>query len=183
RFVEEELLFPLRQRIVDLQQQLAVSQQGVLALEVVIRNNRELMRGVDRAINVTVSALNVAVVVALALANQRLVLDRVEALNTTTSDLIAGTAQALRSQGVEIQTRASSTVLDMEKLEQAFTDVIGAIDEVSRYRREALPKLDAQIDRLAELAQQGGDAVERLAQGNAAQPATVATLNDSRIRS
>jgi len=183
RFVEEELLFPLRQRIVDLQQQLAVSQQGVLALEVVIRNNRELMRGVDRAINVTVSALNVAVVVALALANQRLVLDRVEALNTTTSDLIAGTAQALRSQGVEIQTRASSTVLDMEKLEQAFTDVIGAIDEVSRYRREALPKLDAQIDRLAELAQQGGDAVERLAQGNAAQPVTVSTLNDSRVRS
>lgn len=182
RFVEEELLFPLRQRIVDLQQQLAVSQQGVLALEVVIRNNRELMRGVDRAINVTVSALNVAVVVALALANQRLVLDRVEALNTTTSDLIAGTAQALRSQGVEIQTRASYTVLDMEKLEQAFTDVIGAIDEVSRYRREALPKLDAQIDRLAELAQQGGEAVDRLAQGNAAQPVTVATLNDSRSR-
>ncbi len=183
RFVEEELLFPLRQRIVDLQQQLAVSQQGVLALEVVIRNNRELMRGVDRAINVTVSALNVAVVVALALANQRLVLDRVEALNTTTSDLIAGTAQALRSQGVEIQTRASSTVLDMEKLEQAFTDVIGAIDEVSRYRREALPKLDAQIDRLAELAQQGGEAVERLAQGNAAQPVTASALNDSRVRS
>src|SRR5690606_42135790 len=45
-FMEEELLFPLRQRILDLQQQLAVSQQGILALEVVIRNNRELIRGV-----------------------------------------------------------------------------------------------------------------------------------------
>src|SRR5690606_12096291 len=139
-FMEEELLFPLRQRILDLQQQLAVSQQGILALEVVIRNNRELIRGVDRSINVTVSALNVAVVVAMALANQRLVLDRVRSINTTTSDLIAGTAQALRTQGVEIQTQASSTVLDMEKLEQAFNDVIGAIDEVSRYRREALPR-------------------------------------------
>lgn len=170
-FIEEELLFPLRQRIVDLQQQLAVSQQGVLALEVVIRNNRELIRGVDRAINVTVSALNVAVTVALALANQRLVLDRVEALNTTTSELIAGTAKALRSQGVEIQTRASSSVLDMEKLEQAFTDVIGAIDEVSRYRRDALPRLDAQIDRLEQLSAQGNEAIARLEQGNAAQPA------------
>jgi hypothetical protein len=98
-FIEEELLFPLRQRILDLQQQLAVSQQGVLALEVVIRNNRELVRGVDRAINVTVSALNVAVTTALALANQRLVLDRIEALNTTTSDLIAGTAQGLAYPG------------------------------------------------------------------------------------
>ncbi|MEY6434271.1 toxic anion resistance protein [Thioalkalicoccus limnaeus] len=167
RLLEEELLFPLRQRVVDLQQQLAVSQQGILALEVVIRNNRELMRGVDRAINVTVSALNVAVTVALALANQRLVLDHVEALNTTTSDLIAGTSRALRTQGVEIQNRAASTVLDMEQLEQAFADVIGAIDEVARYRREALPRLDAQIDRLEELSRQGEEAIQRMDQGNA----------------
>ena len=169
-FVEEELLFPLRQRIVDLQQQVAVSQQGVLALEVVIRNNRELIRGVDRAINVTVSALNVAVTVALGLANQRLVLDRVAALNQTTSALIAGTAQALRTQGVDIQTRAASTMLDMGQLEQAFADVIGAIDDLSRYRREALPKLDAQIDRLAALASQGGEAIRRMDEGNRAEP-------------
>ncbi|AHK79106.1 toxic anion resistance protein [Ectothiorhodospira haloalkaliphila] len=168
RFVDEELLFPLRQRVVDLQQQLAVSQQGILSLEVVIRNNRELMRGVDRAINVTVSALNVAVTVAMALANQRLVLDRVEAINTTTSDMIAGTAHALRTQGVEIQNRAASTMLDMEKLEEAFEDVVGAIDEVSRYRQEALPKLDAQIDRLDALAQQGNEAIERMDKGDSA---------------
>lgn len=167
-FIEEELLFPLRQRITDLQQQLAVSQQGVLALEVVIRNNRELMRGVTRAINVTVSALNVAVTVALALSNQRLVLDRVDALNRSTSELIAGTAQALRGQGVEIQKRASTTTLDMETLEQAFRDVLGAIDEVSRYRREALPRLDAQIDRLDDLARHGNAAIRKLDEGNAA---------------
>jgi uncharacterized protein YaaN involved in tellurite resistance len=161
-FIEEELLFPLRQRIVDLQQQLAVSQQGVLALEVIIRNNRELIRGVDRALNVTVSALTVAVSTALALANQRLVLDQIESLNTTTSDLIAGTAKALRSQGVEIQTRSASTLLDMEQLEAAFEDVLGAIDEVSRYRREALPKLDAQIERLDNLAARGDQAITRM---------------------
>lgn len=165
RFLEEELLFPLRQRIVDLQQQLAVSQQGVLALEVIIRNNRELMRGVDRAINVTVSALTVAVTVALALANQRLVLDRVESLNATTSEMIGGTARALRQQGVDIQRRASSAMLDMQALEEAFGEVIGAIDDLSRYRREALPRLDDQIDRLATLAGQGGEAIDRLAGG------------------
>lgn len=165
RFLEEELLFPLRQRIVDLQQQLAVSQQGVLALEVIIRNNRELMRGVDRAINVTVSALTVAVTVALAIANQRLVLDRVEALNTTTSEIIGGTSRALRQQGVDIQQRASSAMLDMQALEEAFGEVMGAIDDLSRYRREALPKLDEQIDRLAALAGQGNEAIDRLQRG------------------
>jgi uncharacterized protein YaaN involved in tellurite resistance len=167
-FIEEELQFPLRQRIVDLQQQLTVCQQGVLALEVIIRNNRELVRGVTRAINVTVSALNVAVTTALALANQRLVLDRIEALNDTTSSLIAGTAKALRSQGADIQNRAASTMLDMESLEQAFGDVLGAIDEVSRYRREALPRLDAQIERLETLATRGNEAITRMDEGNAA---------------
>lgn len=168
-FLEEELLFPLRQRIVDLQQQLAVSQQGVLALEVIIRNNRELMRGVDRAINVTVSALTVAVTVAMAMANQRLVLDRIEALNTTTSQMIGGTAKALRQQGVDIQKRASGAMLDMQVLEEAFSEVMGAIDDLSSYRQEALPRLDEQIERLATLAKQGNASIERLQEGNAQQ--------------
>ncbi|MCA8865289.1 MULTISPECIES: toxic anion resistance protein [unclassified Halomonas] len=169
-FLEEELLFPLRQRIVDLQQQLAVSQQGVLALEVIIRNNRELMRGVDRAINVTVSALTVAVTVAMAMANQRLVLDRIEALNTTTAQMIGGTAKALRQQGVDIQKRASSAMLDMQVLEEAFREVMGAIDDLSSYRQDALPRLDEQINRMAALAKQGNASIERLQEGNKSQP-------------
>ena len=44
------------------------------------------MRGVDRSLDVTVNALQVAVTVALALANQKIVLDKVEAINKTTSD-------------------------------------------------------------------------------------------------
>lgn len=167
---EEELLFPLRQRIVDLQQQLAVSQQGVLALEVIIRNNRKLMRGVDRAINVTVSALTVAVTVAMALANQRLALDRIEALHTATSQMLDGTAQALRQQGVDIQKRASAAMLDTQVLDEAFSEVMGAIDDLSAYRQEALPRLDEQIDRLASLAKQGNASISRLQEGSESQP-------------
>jgi uncharacterized protein YaaN involved in tellurite resistance len=168
RFIEEELLFPLRQRIMDLHQQAAVNQQGVLALELVIRNNRELARGVDRAVTVTVSALNVAVTVALALANQRLVLERVEALNATTSALVSGTAARLRGQGQAIQQRAASSMLEMEQLEAAFRDVLAAIDEIGRYRREALPRLDQQIDRLDGLTKEGAAAIKRLEDGRAA---------------
>lgn len=179
-FTEEELLFPLRQRIVDLQQQLAVSQQGVLAIEVIIRNNRELMRGVDRAINVTVSALTVAVTVAMAMANQRLVLDRIEALNTTTSQMIGGTAKALRQQGVDIQKRASSAMLDMQILEEAFREVMGAIDDLSSYRQEALPRLEEQIERLATLAKQGKTSIDQLQEGSRSQPDSDLTPNDTR---
>jgi uncharacterized protein YaaN involved in tellurite resistance len=123
------------------------------------------MRGVDRAINVTVSALSVAATVALALANQRLVLDRIESLNATTSETIAGTARALRQQGVDVQKRAASATLDMGSLEQAFGDVMAALDDLARYRQEALPELSAQIERLDGLARDGEAAIERLERG------------------
>ncbi|HBH35592.1 MAG TPA: toxic anion resistance protein, partial [Gammaproteobacteria bacterium] len=89
KFIAEELLFPLRQRIQDLQQQLLVNQQGYLTTEMIIRNNKELIRGVNRALNTTVSALQVAVTLAVALANQRIVLEKVQAINKTTENLIA----------------------------------------------------------------------------------------------
>ena len=141
KFISEELLFPLRQRIQDLQQQLLVGQQGYLTIEMVIRNNKELIRGVDRAVNVTVSALQVAVTLALALANQKIVLEKIQAITETTDNLISGTAKRLRTQGVEIHKQASSTQLNMDTLKQAFDDIKFALDDVSRYRQEALPKM------------------------------------------
>ena len=60
-FVREEILFPLRQRIMDMQQMIVVNQQGIVSLNVIRRNNKELIRGVNRAKNVTVSALRTAV--------------------------------------------------------------------------------------------------------------------------
>lgn len=170
QFIEEELLFTLRQRTMDLQQQLAVNQQGVLATELIIRNNRELIRGVDRAIDVTVSALQVAVTVALALAHQKIVLDKIEAVNKTTSDMIAGTAERLKTQGAQIHEQAASTMLDMDALRSAFDDITIALDEVSRFRREALPKMAGTIVELDELTEKGEEALERLDDAREAQP-------------
>jgi uncharacterized protein YaaN involved in tellurite resistance len=168
QFVEEDILFALRQRTVDLQQQLAVNQQGVLAVEIIIRNNRELIRGVDRAIDVTISALQVAVTVALALAHQKIVLDKIEAINTTTSAMIAGTAERLKTQGTAIHQQASSTMLDMESLRQAFADIDIALDEISRYRREALPTMAGTILELDQLTAESEAAIERMESGRSA---------------
>jgi uncharacterized protein YaaN involved in tellurite resistance len=167
-FIEEDILFALRQRTLDLQQQLAVNQQGVLAIEIIIRNNRELIRGVDRAIDVTISALQVAVTVALALAHQKIVLDKIEAINTTTSAMIAGTAERLKTQGTQIHQQASSTMLDMESLKTAFADIDAALDEISRYRREALPTMAGTILELDQLTARTEQAIENMERGRTA---------------
>lgn len=153
-FVEQELLFPLRQRIMDLQQQLAVNQQGILATEIVVRNNKELIRGVNRALNVTVSALQIAVTVAMALSHQKIVLDKIAALNTTTSNLIANTAERLKTQGTEIHKQASSAMLDLEALKKAFADINAAMADIGKFREESLPKMAKAISEMGELASQ-----------------------------
>jgi uncharacterized protein YaaN involved in tellurite resistance len=165
-FIETELIYPLRQRILDLQQQLGVNQQGVMAFEVVIRSNKELIRGVNRACDVTITALEVAVTVALALANQKIVLDKINALNTTTSKLIANTAKTLRTQGVEIQKMASGTQLDMESLKSAFADINAAINDLTTFRQAALPQMSSTILEMSNLSEEAEKSIQRLENGN-----------------
>lgn len=170
KFIQEELVFPLRQRIIDLQQQLAVNQQGVLAAEIIIRNNKELSRGVNRALNVTVTALEVGATVAIALANQKIVMDKVETVSKATSDLIAGTASRLKTQGVQIQKQASSATLDMNSLKNAFADIQSAMEDLSTFRRNALPQMAGTILELDKLSKEAEKAVKKLEEGNKSKP-------------
>ena len=168
RFVREEVLFPLRQQLLDMQQMIAVNQQGILAIEVIRRNNRELIRGVERAKTVTVAALRVAVVVASALYNQRVVLQKIQALNATTNEIIAGTSQMLLQQGTEIHKNAVETGVSVQTLTQAYNDVIAALDEISKYKLEALPRMKQTVSQFRELAGEGEKHIARLEKGRAA---------------
>jgi len=154
-FISEELLFPLRQRIMDMQQMIAVNQQGIMAIEVIRRNNKELIRGVERAKNVTVSALRIATIVAGALYNQKIVLKKIEMLNKTTNDLISGTARMLKEQGAEIQKQSMEANISVDTLKVAFTDTMDALDAISLYKQESLPKMKDVINQFSELAEKG----------------------------
>lgn len=166
RFITEEVLFPLRQRVMDLQQMLVVNQQGIMAIEVVIRNNKELIRGVDRARNVTISALKISVTVASALYNQKIVLQKIELLNQTTDQLISGTSRMLKEQGAAIHKQSLETSISVDTLKQAFTDVLSALDSISTYKQEALPKMRETIIQFRELADDGEQQIQRLEKGN-----------------
>ncbi|OZB94238.1 toxic anion resistance protein [Paenibacillus sp. XY044] len=167
RFITEEVLFPMRQRVMDLQQMLVVNQQGIMAYEVVIRNNRELIRGVDRAKTVTISALKIAVTVASALYNQGIVLKKIELLNQTTNNIIAGTSRMLKDQGVAIQKQAIETSVSVDTLKQAFSDAISAFEAISSYKQAALPKMRETIDQFRALSDDGEKHIQRLEKGKA----------------
>lgn len=167
KYIEEEILYPLRQRISDFQQLLAVNQQGFIAMEIIRRNNRELIRSVDRAKAVTVNALRTAVTVAGALYNQRIVLEKVTMLNDATNGMISATASMLRDQGTAIHTQASEASISSDTLKQAFSDTLQALDDISKYKQEALPRMKESIAEFRELAEHGEKQIQKIESGNA----------------
>ncbi|OYY73669.1 MAG: toxic anion resistance protein [Gammaproteobacteria bacterium 28-57-27] len=146
RIVQEDLLFNARQKVQDLLTQLAVSIQGYLALDMIRKNNFELIKGVDRASTTTVSALRTAVMVAQALGNQKLVLDQINALNTTTSGMIESTAKMLRQQSADIHKQASSAAVNIDSLKRAFTDIYATMDDMATYKVKALENMKQTVD-------------------------------------
>lgn len=166
-FVTQEVLFPLNQRIMDLQQMVVVNQQAVVSSELVIRTNRELIRGVDRAKMVTVSALRNAVMVASALANQKLVLDAIEGLNTTTANMISATSEMLKTQGAAVQQQAMNAMLPVETLKKSFQDLFEAIESIQTFKEKALPEMSKTIVEFKSLIAEGEAVIHKLEKGSA----------------
>ncbi len=146
--LREDVLFAVRQKHQDLLTQLAVSIQGYLAIDLVRKNNLELIKGVDRATTTTISALRTAVIVAQALANQKLVLDQITALNTTTSNLIESTSQLLATQGVAIQKQSADATISIESLQRSFANVYKSMDDIDTFKLQALDSMKTTIGSL-----------------------------------
>lgn len=146
--IRESALFYVRQRTQDLLTQMAVTVQGYLALDLVKKNNVELVKGVDRASTTTVGALRTAVTVAQAMTNQRLVLQQITALNTTTAGLIDSTGKLLREQTGSIHEQAAASTIPLETLQRAFQNIYDTMDNIDTFKLKALDSMKTTVETL-----------------------------------
>jgi len=172
--LREDVLFYVRQKHQDLLTQLAVSIQNYLAIDIIIKNNIELIKGVDRATTTTVSALRTAVIVAQALNNQQLVLDQITALNTTTSGLIERTSELLKSNSARIQEQSASSTLSIESLRKAFANIYDTMDSIDQFKVKALDNMAATIGSLETEVAKSRSYLERVASQDARRAAGAA---------
>jgi uncharacterized protein YaaN involved in tellurite resistance len=160
--LNKDVLFYVRQKHQDLLTQLAVSVQGYLALDLVKKNNTELIKGVDRATTTTISALRTAVIVSQALGNQKLVLDQITALNTTTSNMIESTSELLKNQSAEINKQASESTIDIDKIKIAFDNVYATMDAIDTYKLQALENMKTTVSVLSQRVEGAQKYLERV---------------------
>ena len=148
--VRETALFYVRQRTQDLLTQMAVTVQGYLALDLVKKNNVELVKGVDRASTTTVAALRTAVTVAQALTNQKLVLQQITALNTTTASIIDSTGELLRKQTGQIHQQAAASTIPIDTLKRAFQNIYQTMDAIDTFKLQALDSMKQTVGALTD---------------------------------
>ncbi len=146
--IRESALFYVRQRTTDLLTQMAVTVQGYLALDLVKKNNVELVKGVDRASTTTVAALRTAVTVAQAMTNQRLVLEQITSLNTTTANIIDSTGALLKDNTARIHEQAASATIPVETLKRAFQNIYDTMDAIDSFKLKSLDSMKTTVNAL-----------------------------------
>ena len=147
--IRESALFYVRQRTTDLLTQMAVTVQGYLALDLVKKNNVELVKGVDRASTTTVSALRTAVTVAQAMTNQKLVLAQITALNTTTANIIDSTGTMLKQNTAAIHEQAAGATIPLDTLKRAFQNIYDTMDAIDTFKAKSLVSMKTTVDALS----------------------------------
>jgi uncharacterized protein YaaN involved in tellurite resistance len=181
KMLQEDVLFYVRQKRQDVLTQLAVNMQGYLALDLVRKNNLELVKGVDRATTTTVAALRTAVIVAQALTNQKLVLDQITALNTTTSNLIESTSTMLRQQTGQIYSQAANATLDIQKLQTAFNNIYATMDMIDKFKVQALDNMRTTVNTLSTEIQKAQVYMERTRRSEVGQAQASALTSGSEL--
>ncbi|MEV7132602.1 toxic anion resistance protein [Arthrobacter sp. NPDC093128] len=162
--LDSDVLFPIRQRHQDILTQLAVSVQGYLAIDLIRKNNTELIKGVERARTTTISALRTAVIVAQALANQKMVLDQIDAINTTTNNMILQTSEMLRDQTGRIHQQAASSGVSVDTLQKAFDNVFQTMDAIDTFRSQANKNMEGTVQALESGLERARPYLERVRQ-------------------
>ena len=150
-FLETEVAFPLAVKIQDTHSLLGVTAQGVLSLDVLIKNNRELINSTKRTQTLTISALRIGALVAAGLAEEGKVLDAVNKTNQITGDMIENNGKMLKERGVGIHKRATEAMVSLDQLSNAFKDTLGAIQDIETYKVQALPKMRESAARFREM--------------------------------
>jgi uncharacterized protein YaaN involved in tellurite resistance len=117
---------------------MAVTVQGYLALDLVKKNNVELVKGWTAPPPPPSRRCAPAVTVAQALTNQKLVLEQITALNTTTANMIESTGTLLKTQSGEIHKQAASSTIPLDVLQRAFQNIYDTMDTIDKFKIEAL---------------------------------------------
>ena len=149
--VTEVILYPLEQKKSDLNTQIHVAITSYYGLDVIQKNNKELLRGVQRCQMVALPALNTSITMASALADQKNVHDTVGAINQTAEEMLNSVSTMVSSQSQQIQKSAQSETIKRKSIMDNYKKIEDALKKTSEYRLQAHAALKKDNEKMEEL--------------------------------
>lgn len=165
QFLQSEVLFTLRQTVRALQEQLAVTNQGIMAMELLLRLNRETINSGRRTLNVAMHALSIAGVLATVMAGMREFNEKITAMKATANDFIAYNGDLLQQTATEVGEISRSTTLDIGVLETAFDKIHEAYENEISLRVGALTTMKDEMGRLDTMNNKSKEQINRMEKG------------------
>lgn len=161
--IKDEILFPLNQKRMDFVQDTVVAMNTYMGYQTIITNNKQLIRGVNRAINTTMGALTSSIIISQALDNQQEILNGIQALSATTSQIMEAGAVRMEIQAQEIAKSASNSTLEIEALQRTTEALVRTVEGVQNFRADSLKSMDSSIEVLRGLVAKGKEGLDVVA--------------------
>ena len=143
-----DLLHAIRSRRQEILTQLAVAMQGYASLQIIEESNREMARAMAAATSTTASALRTAVMVAQAVAGQRMALEQMEAADRAAGQMLEDTNALMDRQSAAVHEELASAGARVSMLQHAWNEVYAALDRMDAQKEQALQTVSS-VDRPA----------------------------------
>jgi uncharacterized protein YaaN involved in tellurite resistance len=133
-----DLLHAIRRRRQEILTQLAVTTQGYASLRIVEESNEGMARALATATTTTATALRSAVMVAQAVAGQRMARQQIEAADAAAADMAEDAGALLERQSPVVRDELERASARVAMLRRAWDEVFAALDRVDAEKERAL---------------------------------------------
>lgn len=129
-------------KLYDFKQMIIVNEQSIMALTIILNNNKEIIRNIDKIKNVTMVALRTSIMVANSIYNQKITLNKINSLDKNATNLLKDTDMLINSSKIN---EGVSKQQVGEFLQDNYNKILNTLNSVKAESEKYFPENSIKI--------------------------------------
>lgn len=138
-------------RVQDLRTMEEVHMQFFVSIEMTRQNNSRLGQAVERTLSLSTNVVTIGLAIQTALSRQKRVMEATQRMREFLGNLVVANAASIKQHTQEIGDVYNSPSIALDKITQAHSDLIDAMDTADRLKQEGIVSARENISKLTEL--------------------------------
>ncbi len=169
----QTMMHRVAMRVQDLRTMEQVNLQFFASIDMTLQNNDALCEQIDRTVMVTQSLLTVGLAIQAALASQKQIASAVRQVQDSTAAMLEANAAAIGRQTREIGEMQNNPVIALDRVKNAYSTLVGAMEDMEKIRMAGTEKARAGIAELTKMSAALEPKVEALQAARELPPADI----------